>query len=186
MDINDKIKKMNELLVEVNALADEINKEHEASTNVPTNIDALSVEYVLSKYINDVYNSYYTKFWLDGYSAVDSGLTEYAPDTLNPYCNYLNEAYAKQAEKIKKFNDLLMAFKWCYDNEYVVDWCDYDEEKYTVFYNVGGHGYEWTKKYVSALPIVYFSSQAIAEECVKWLDHIDPDGKLLVNTYFSD
>lgn len=186
MDINDKIKKMNELLAEVNALADEINKEHEASTNVPANIDALSIEYVLSKYINDVYNSYYTKFWLDGYSAVDSGLTEYAPDTLNPYCNYLNEAYAKQAEKIKKFNDLLMAFKWCYNNEYVVNWCDYDEEKYTVYYNVGGHGYEWTKKYVSVLPIVYFGSQAIAEECVKWLNHIDPDGKLLVNTDFSD
>lgn len=52
----------------------------------------------------------------------------------NPYCHYMTEEYVNKAAKIKKFNDMLMAFKWCYDRDYEPDWAENDV-KYCIVYN---------------------------------------------------
>lgn len=101
-------------------------------------------------------------------------------DAYNPYCHYMTEEYANKAAKIKKFNDMLMAFKWCYDRDYEPDWTT-NCAKYRVAYNFNANPkrycIDWSYKYDSN--IIYFSSEDIAQKCADWLNNIDPNGELM-------
>jgi hypothetical protein len=92
---------------------------------------------------------------------------------------YLSEEYAKKAAKMKKFNDMLLAFKWCHDRTYEPDWSDFDSFKYYVNYNIGDKMYESGCTCVFHGNKVYFSTRIRAEECAEWLNSIDPKGELV-------
>ena len=92
----------------------------------------------------------------------------------------MTKEYANKAFKMKKFNDMLMAFKWCYDRNYEPDWSK-DNAKYCVTYNnsnVKHYCVEWSK--VCNFNTIYFSSRDIANKCINWLNDIDPEGELVV------
>ena len=78
---------------------------------------------------------------------------------------------------MKKFNDMLLAFKWCYDREYEPDWKDNDESKFTVYYD--GEEYTSDEMVTYHAATVYFHSREIAQKCAYWLNNIDPKGELI-------
>lgn len=101
-------------------------------------------------------------------------------DEYNPYRHYMTEEYANKAAKIKKFNDMLMAFKWCYDREYEPDWTT-GYAKYRVVYNFDANPrcYYVVWDYKHKHNEIYFSSEDIARKCADWLNDIDPNGELM-------
>ena len=102
-------------------------------------------------------------------------------DEYNPYRHYMTKEYANKAAQMKKFNDMLMAFKWCYDRDYEPDWTT-DCDKYRVIYNFD----TFSKRYCVNTACIYghneihFSSEDIAQKCADWLNNIDPNGELMV------
>lgn len=174
--MNDKLKRIEELLAEMQkcsdemkALADELRATPEENT-----VDVLSI------YINDITSGVY-KYWVnsDGevqYGVVDCGIYEF-----NPYCNYNDDIYAEKAARMKKFADMLLAFKWCYDRKYEPDWSA-ENPKYCVLYDTSTGRYDTDCCGNWLFPFIYFSSMNIAQKCVDWLNSIDPKGTLLLGT----
>lgn len=99
----------------------------------------------------------------------------------NPYCHYMTEEYVNKSAKIKKFNDMLMAFKWCYDRDYEPDWAT-DYAKYRVVYNFDANPrrYDVSWDYKHKHNEIYFSSEDVAQKCADWLNNIDPNVELMV------
>ena len=96
----------------------------------------------------------------------------------NPYCGYLSEDYVNIVAKLKKFNDMLLAFKWCYDRDYKPSYAT-EELKYYIYYNNYANAYRYERIYNWMEPIIYFSSEKIADKCCDWLNEIDPNGELV-------
>jgi hypothetical protein len=93
----------------------------------------------------------------------------------------MTEEYAIKAAKMKKFTDMLMAFKWCYDRDYEPDWTT-ARPKYHIVYNYDANPnkrYYISMSYEYRHNTIYFSSEDIAKKCVDWLNVIDPDGELI-------
>ena len=170
MNINEKINKMNELLAEVNKLAEEIKNEQNTPVSVTNN--------VLSRYINDSQDIDITNYWLDSNGEVVYGQEKYLPNNYNPYCNYMRKDYADKSAKLKKFYDILFAFKWSNDKDYEPDWTN-TENKYYIYYDVVESKYNIDFVYDMVECIVYFKSSEIAEKCANYLTCIDPEGKLI-------
>lgn len=180
------IDKLNSLLAEVNALAEKLNKEYEESAVQEDMKPDVLADY---KFAFQEYNES-NLYFLDSNSEVkdlfgndgpfpfsESG--RYASDYYNSYHMYLSEEYAKKAAKMKKFNDMLLAYKWCHDRTYEPDWSDSDSIKYYVHYNIGREIYEVECTYVCDKNTVYFSTRNRAEDCANWLNSIDPKGELV-------
>ena len=102
-------------------------------------------------------------------------------DEYSPYRHYMTKEYANKAAKIKKFNDMLMAFKWCYDREYEPDWTT-DCAKYRVVYisDADHKRYDVNRSCTYRHNEIHFSSEDIAQKCADWLNNIDPNGELMV------
>ena len=70
---------------------------------------------------------------------IDSG-GNIVKNAVNPYemhdvfCAYPNNETAVYAQRLKCFNDRLLAFKYCYDRDYVPNFFD-DTKKYFVWYD---------------------------------------------------
>lgn len=100
----------------------------------------------------------------------------------NTFTSYLTFGLAEQAEKIKFFNDILLAYKYCYDCAYQPVWVGYTSDNdtvYTIVYdNVDG---EYTYDMSSSLQanMVCFSSLEVVSNCARFLNQIDPEGKLI-------
>ena len=94
-------------------------------------------------------------------------------DVYNPYRHYMTEEYANKAAKIKKLNDMLMAFKWCYDRDYEPDWTT-RYAKYRVVYNFDANPkhYYVVLDYKHKHNEIYFSSEDIAQKCADWLNSL--------------
>lgn len=156
---------INELKKQIEKLKAEINKiEHEDT---------------LERYKNDV-SGVNVRYTLDKYSDVtllDPDI-QFNSNRYNPYCNYLTTEYANEAARIKKFNDMLMAFKWCYDFDYVPDWNSLTK-KYYIVYNPPTQAYDVCCICSYCHNIIYFSNQDIAQSCADWLNNIDPNGELI-------
>lgn len=189
MSRKEDMDKLNSLLAEVNALAEKINKEYSESAIMEyTKPDAL--EGYKSAFQEDNESNAYFVYFLDMNSdtkGVCNGGTfpfsesgRYVSDYYNPYHMYLSEEYAKKAAKMKRFNDMLLAFKWCHDRTYEPDWSDLDSFKYYVNYNIGDKMYESGCTCVFHGNKVYFSTRIRAEECAEWLNSIDPKGELVI------
>lgn len=176
MTIEEKVKKMNEMLTEVNNLAKEINEE--------INKERTGTADMLSIYINNMKSSL-SQYWVDSDGKVRSGTTEYRPDDYNPYCNYNNRTYAEKAARMKKFTDMLLAFKWCYDRDYEPNWSAEDDKYFVAYDFVDGHYYT-TYSVAMSYNVVYFSSEDIALKCADWLNQIDPEGVLVLGTRAMD
>lgn len=171
MNINEKINKMNELLAEVNKLAEEINKEHNVPLSITTN-EALKM------YIQDAQDIDIQNYWINVHGEVVSGTGEYLPYDFNPYCNYMRKDYADKSAKLKKFYDILLAFKWGNEKNYEPDWSNTDV-KYYIYYNVKKSKYDADFVYDMIEPIVYFDDLDIATKCAEFLTNIDPKGELI-------
>lgn len=86
----------------------------------------------------------------------------------NAYQYYLSADYAERAFRMKLINDMILAFKWCYDRDYV--WIDNDNNYY-ICMDTDSHRFtvDVTGCYRS-FSTVYFSDRNIASKCAKWLN----------------
>lgn len=75
------------------------------------------------------------------------------------YCHYHTQEYAEMAMEMKEFNDKLLAFKWCYDRDYVPDWDDEGETKYSVMYDNQSESYKTAEWRISKFNTVCFSKK---------------------------
>lgn len=109
-------------------------------------------------------------------SYVVTGSDEVAPclifseNLIEGYYRYHTKEYAEMAKEMKEFNDKLLAFKWCYDRDYVPDWEDTSICKHCVIYNNCDGQYERHTWYGEKYPTVYFSTREIAQKCCDWLN----------------
>lgn len=162
MTIDEKIKLLESQIAETNKLLAEIKKEKE-------NEEKKNTESVLAEYWNHI-NSGEKVFYLDGYNAIiesefiDVDDEKYNDNNTDHYSNYPIKEYAEQAQKIKEFNDKLLAFKWCYDRDYK------DDNGYQVYYDLEDNEYNYTWNCICVSNLVYFSSKEIAQKCCDWLN----------------
>lgn len=173
--------RLNEYLSQINNIAERANKLVEEFNNAPEQADVIDDDFL--KDYNTVQpndNIYY----IDQYCEIQVGATGNKSTIQNsfdahPYLNYHTEEYAEKALKLKKFNDMLLAFKWCYDRYYVPDWTA-KKLNYCIGYDSAKGRYDICS-YVSWLySMVYFSSRDIALKCADWLNNIDPKGELIL------
>lgn len=185
MSRREDIDKLNSLLAEVNALAEKINKEYSESAIMENKEPDVLADYKSAFQEDNAYYVYFLDMNSDIKGVYNGGTFpfsesgRYASDYYNPYHMYLSEGYAKKAAKMKKFNDMLLAFKWCHDKTYEPDWFDSDSIKYYVYYDTSYETYSADCTYVCDRNTVYFSTKIRAENCAEWLNSIDPKGDLV-------
>ena len=185
MSRKEDIDKLNSLLAEINALAEKINREYSESAIMKNEKPNVLADYESAFQEAEGSNVYYIDrnsetrcvYKGEGMFPFSEG-GKYASDYYNPYHIYLSEEYAKKASKMKKFNDMLLAFKWCHDRDYEPDWSDSDSIKYFVYYDTSNEKYFANCTY-GGRNIVYFSTRIRAEDCAEWLNSIDPKGALV-------
>lgn len=186
MSRKEDMDKLNSLLAEVNALAEKINKEYSESA-IMENTEPDVLAHYKSAFQEDNDSNVY---FLDSNSEVkclsnnggEFPFSESFTSTskyYNPYHMYLSEEYAKKAAKMKKFNDMLLAYKWSHDKTYEPDWSDSDTIKYYVYYDTSDETYSADCTYVCSRSTVYFSTRIRAEDCAEWFNSIDPKGELV-------
>lgn len=112
MNRHERIKELKKQIEEINA---EINKLEQDDT--------------LEQYESDL-SLRYKSYILNELGCVLKNNSTFNSDEYNPYRHYMTEAYANKAAQMKKFNDMLMAFKWCYDRDYETDWTENDTKYY--------------------------------------------------------
>lgn len=187
MSYREDIDKLNNLLAEVNALAEKINKEYSESAIMENTKPDVLAHYKSAFQEDSGSDVYYldmnseikdTHDYGNGLPFSKGGI--YASNYYNPYRMYLSEEYAKKAAKMKKFNDMLLAYKWSHDITYEPDWSDSDTVKYYVYYDTSDGVYSVDCTYVCGKNTVYFSTNSGAEDCADWLNSIDPKGELLL------
>lgn len=188
MSRKEDIDKLNSLLAEVNALAEKINKEYSESAIMENTKPDVLAHYKSAFHYQEESDG--RAYFLDSNSEVKScpivstccPFTEgdrCASDYNNSYHMYLSEEYAEKAAKMKKFNDMLLAYKWCHDKTYEPDWSDSDNIKFYVYYDTSDETYSAGATYVCDSNAVYFSTRIRAEDCANWLNSINPEGELV-------
>ena len=176
MSRKEDIEKLNSLVAEVNVLAEKIRNDY-----VEEQEDDVLAGYK-SAFKQEDYNYVY---FLDSNSEVHNcsnfpySVHDNADIYNNPYHMYLSEEYANKAAKMKKFNDMLLAFKWCYDKTHEPDWDDGVSLKYSIYYDTDVSMYMVESSYVFAKNDVYFGTPNAAQKCAIWLNKIDPKGELV-------
>lgn len=89
---------------------------------------------------------------------------------IDGYYRYHTREYAEMAKEMKEFNDKLLAFKWCYDRDYVPDWDDENNIKYVVVYDNQSERYRTDSRNINKYSTVHFSTAEIAKKCCDWLN----------------
>lgn len=165
MNKQERIKELQKQIEEINA---EINKLEQDDT--------------LEQYENDL--SWEAKrYTLDEFGRIKilEPIVGFNANEYNPYCHYMTEEYVNKAAKIKKFNDMLMAFKWCYDRDYEPDWAtDYAKYRVVCNFDANPRRYDVVYNYKHKHNEIYFSSEDVAQKCADWLNGIDPNGELVI------
>ena len=89
----------------------------------------------------------------------------------NPYQHYVNKEYAIMAQQAKKFHDICLAWKWCYERDYTPDYKD-DSYKYIILYS------EYQDQFVAQVSLerhnpslVIFENKEVADNLADWLNH---------------
>jgi hypothetical protein len=157
MNNNEKIKKAEQLIAEAKELLNEVKAEN-------------TEEDVIAKYKEDYCKD--KKYFIDNFDEIGYVIASRSntfEKVKNPYQNYLTEELAKQAKKLKDFNDKLLAFKYCQDADYEPDW-DTLEEKYYVYYSNRYLKYEVDSVTTYDLHSIYFSTEELAQKCADWLN----------------
>ena len=155
--MNEEIKA---ILAEFRARLDEI--ESKIATD---NTDVFPVSAYVTKLHKDL-EAYYLN--ADSDVARDILCAEDLEGNRNVYQYYLSADYAERAFRMKLINDMILAFKWCYDRDYV--WVD-NENNYYICMDTDSHMFtvDVTGCYRS-FSTVYFSNRNIADRCAKWLN----------------
>lgn len=73
----------------------------------------------------------------------------------------------------------LLYFKSVYDEDFVPDWNDWNQLKYSIAYDTNEK--QWTTRFHRSMDIpgvIYFSSESIAQKCCDWLTErgVTPNG----------
>lgn len=160
-----KLERINELKKQIEKLNAEISKIEQENT--------------LEQYESDLCWAV-KRYTLDEFGRIKilEPIVGFDANEYNPYCHYMTEEYVNEAAKIKKFNDMLMAFKWCYDRDYEPDWNSLTK-KYYIVYNSPIQAYDVSCICSYCHNIIYFSDIDIAQSCADWLNSIDPNGELI-------
>ena len=182
MNIEEKMNKLLESIAKTNKLFAEITTELATLKEQKNNEDDVVIDvlerYKYSRELSDCL------YYLDENSKISSVISsvrggyEFVEDVENPYDTYPTKKLAQQAQKMKKFNDLCLAFKYCHDEDYQPNWSNY-EYKYRVIYDFENNRYyvEQPEKYYCN--VVHFSSREIAQKLADYLNEIDPDGNMV-------
>lgn len=165
MTIDERIELLESQIAEANKLLAEIKKEKE-------NEEKKNTESVLAEYWNCLSSGEVTYYVDDSNKVYNAKLFEIYNDTnTDRYSNYPTKEYAEQAQKIKEFNDKLLAFKYCYDRDYKPVFSgDYDNRAYFIYYDSDAEKYDYDWDSVCYENIIYFSSGEIARKCRDWLN----------------
>lgn len=165
MTIDEKIELLESRIAETNKLLAEIKKEKE-------NEEKKNTESILAEYW-DYINSGETVYGVNYFNAVCDFMAfgEYNDNKTRRYSIYLTEEYAEQAQKIKEFNDKLLAFKWCYDRDYKPVFSgNYNNQSYCIYYDSEDKKYDYGCDSVFNRNEIYFSSAEVAQKCCDWLN----------------
>ena len=139
----------------------------------------------LSKYIDAINDKNATNYFLDEDGDICSGNTVFFDNLYNPYNQYPTEKLADKAARTRKFNDILLALKYVYDNDYNANWEDSVEKKYIVIYKTECDNENYINRYaidcvcVDIYNPITFSSCEVAEKVVEFLNELDPKGELI-------
>lgn len=166
MTIDEKIKLLESRIAETDKLLAEIKKEKE-------NEEKKNTESVLAEYWNCLNSKRESTYYVSDSNKVEGAnlFGEYDDTHTDCYSNYPTKEYAEQAQKIKEFNDKLLAFKWCYDRDYKPVFSgDYDNRAYYIYYDSEDVNYDYDWDNISKRNVVYFSSAEIARKCCEWLN----------------
>lgn len=165
MTIDEKIKLLESQIAETSRLLAEIKKEKK-------NEEKGNTESVLAEYWNCLSSGEVT-YYVDNSNKVNDAelFGTYDDTNTDRYSNYPTKEYAEQAQKIKEFNDKLLAFKWCYDRDYKPVFSgDYDNRAYYIYFDSVDRKYDWDSESVCDRNVIYFSSRVIAQKCCDWLN----------------
>ena len=177
MGINEKMDRLSELLREVNKLADEIEAECVKEKPIVKDDE-------IADYLTSVQEDEQLLYFINSDGLIEDNVDESGAYTIDDfdgskYRYYLSLDFAEQALKLKRFNDILLAFKWCYDKGFEYN-CNSNKPVYSIWYDSVCETYLPKRnsypKIVTGL--VYFSSEDIAEKCCLWLNRIDPKGEM--------
>ena len=159
MSVQDKIEALKQEFLE---RLSELEKE--AAEEQATCYDVLD-KYI--KYLDGVHRCYH----LDEESDICTGSSAYdsVDDARNPYQLYPTANLARLAYAHKRYNDILLAFKYCYDCDYCPDWEGFDN-MYSVGFNHKKGKYDVITLLHDTSSSVIFSTEGIAQKCADWLN----------------
>ena len=152
MTLEEKIRRFDELTAQADELVqqakllgDEIKAEQELTDhNDP-----------ISKYLSAIARK---AFCLSGNRAILSGSDCDGSVGFGFCALYPDMDYAHQACRLKKLNDLLLAFKYSKDRNFVPDFSDWSQEKYHVMFNGTKGKFGVAVTYIDDINTVYFSN----------------------------
>lgn len=157
----DMISRANEMIVEANKLVAEVKASKQSDDVISEYIDAFGQD---------------AKEWYVGVTGrVCESSNTRRFDNLSradreSFNNFWREDYARESLRLTSFNNKLLAFKWCWDRDYVPDWSRPYEGKFYVYYDYNTYSYRVTHRTVCRDNAVYFSSKEIAQKCCDWLN----------------
>lgn len=155
------ISQANEMIMEANKLIAEVKASKQSDDVISEYIDAFGIG-VPIWYIAP-YGGISECFSNKRYEELSTEEHEYLND-------FWREDYAKESLRLASFNNKLLAFKWCWDRDYVPDWSRPHEDKFYVYYNHNNNLYYVAHSSVLVNNVVYFSSKEIAQKCCDWLN----------------
>lgn len=170
MNIDETIKLLESQIAEANKLLEEIKKEKE-------NEEKENTKSVLEEYWNCI-NSGETVYCLNFSNEVSdiNVYKRYNDTNTDRYSNYPTEEYAEQAQRIKEFNDKLLAFKWCYDRYFEPVFSgNYNDGAYYIYYDLEDEKYDYDWDSICDKNLIYFSSAKIVQKCCDWLNSTKSD-----------
>jgi len=168
MNIDETVKLLESQIAEANKLLAEIKKEKENKETTKS---------VLAEYWRCM-NSEEPVYCVNPHNEVTKTLIAIGYDDNNTdhYSNYPTEEYAEQAQRIKEFNDKLLAFKWCYDRDYEPVFSgDYGNRACFVYYDSEDEKYAYDWDNTCDRNVIYFSSEEIAQKCCDWLNSLEEE-----------
>ena len=170
MNNKEFLDKLNGYLAQINALAEEYNHSEQAEDKNPKDY---TLE-LLKDYIEAFKNPMY---WLE-FGDICHGSLAGGEDDIFAFEYFPTGEYAKKLRKLNRLNGMMLAFKWCYDRDYVPNWA-VDSCKYTIMWDTATNRFDYTWSNIALFNHVYFSSDFIAKKCAEWLNKVSESEDLI-------